>query len=263
MQARHTNRKQYFEEQSIVTEKYVIPYIKELMPIDASTRVLEIGCGEGGNIPPFLRAGCSVVGIDLNKKQIENARIFLQEMGSIENVELLCQDIYDVDSEKIGRFDLIIMRDVIEHIHNQERFMAELPRFLNEGGKIFFGFPPWRMPFGGHQQICASKLLSKLPYFHLLPKILYVSILKIFGEKPNIVDSLIEIKETGISIARFENIVHKNGYVFLKQTPYLINPNYEIKFGLKPTVQSKIVNNIPYFRDFLTTCYYCVIAHKS
>lgn len=259
MQERHKDRKKYFREQGLTTAKYVIPYIEEIIPVNSNIRVLEIGCGEGGNIVPFLNKGCEVIGVDLNQGQIENAKEFIADSNPNAKVQLLYQDIYEAEIEEIGRFDLIFMRDVIEHIHNQEKFMPFLKKFLKDDGKIFFGFPPWRMPFGGHQQICKNKLLSKMPFYHLLPMFLYKGVLRLFGETKKTIEDLVEIKETGISIRRFERIVENNTYKINKKTLYFINPNYEIKFGLKPRKLNKIVAGIPYFKDFFATCYYCVI----
>ena len=124
-------------------------------------------------------------------------------------VILICKDIYEVDPEKElgGKFDLIILKDVIEHIHNQDSLIARMKTFLNPGGSIFFGFPPWQMPFGGHQQMSSNKWLSKLPYYHLLPTPIYKLILKMGREPSKKIDAFLEIKETGISIERFERII--------------------------------------------------------
>jgi len=160
-------------------------------------------------------------------------------------------------------FDLIILRDVIEHIHNQEKFMNCLKKFLKPGGKVFFGFPPWQNPFGGHQQICKSKLLSKLPFFHLLPLPLYKGVLKIFGESTSTINDLAEIKETGISIERFERILKKENWVTDKKMFFFINPNYEVKFGLKPRASFGFISAIPVVRNFFTTACYYLVSKKQ
>ena len=46
----------------------------------------------------------------------------------------------------------------------------------------------------------------------------------------------------------------------IKKTFYLINPNYEIKFGLKPMKQFTLIRSMVFLRDFMTTCYYCIIS---
>ena len=133
-------------------------------------------------------------------------------------------------------------------------------KFMKDDGVIFFGFPPWQNPFGGHQQICHS-FLSKLPWIHLLPKFMYKGLAKAF-EKHKIVKALMSIRSTGISLDRFNRIVKKESYVVKRKTMYFINPNYETKFGLKPRVQWKLFSSIPYFRNFVVTAAYYVIGKK-
>ncbi|HLP05934.1 MAG TPA: class I SAM-dependent methyltransferase [Paludibacter sp.] len=259
MQERHSDREKYFKEQVLVTEKYVIPYIRESIQLNPGMTVAEVGCGEAGNLKPFVDMGCKVYGIDIAAHKIENARRFYENHPLKQNIHLVAADIYKVRPEDVDPLDLIIMRDAIEHIPNQELFLGNLKKFLKPDGKIFFAFPPWRMPFGGHHQVCASKVLSNLPYLHLLPESLYVGMLKLFGESDDRVNGLLEIRETRISIHRFHNILVKNRFSVVRQDYYLINPNYEIKFGFKVRKLPSILN-IPHLKDFFTTTCYCIVG---
>lgn len=261
MQDRHTNRKRYFKEQSMTVDKYVIPFISEVKPITPETTILEIGCGEGGNLVPFLEMGCNrIVGIDISEKKVNNAAAFFKEIPNGERIEFMCEDIYNSDPKELGQFDVLIMRDVIEHIYNQEKFMGFVKRFLKEDGVFFLGFPPWYNPFGGHQQMCKSKILSKTPYFHILPRPIYKAILKAFGEPERKINNLLATKDTGISIERFERILKTEGYRVPKKEYYFINPNYETKFGLQPRVSWGWIQAIPFFRNFVTTACYFVVG---
>src|SRR5690606_1488845 len=96
-------------------------------------------------------------------------------------------------------FDIIMMRDVIEHIPDQEDFMVFVKKFLKDDGIIFFGFPPWQMPFGGHQQISSVKWIRRAPYLHLLPMGIYTALLKKSGETEENINEFTDIKKTGIS----------------------------------------------------------------
>lgn len=258
MQERHINREKYFQEQGIVTEKYIIPYIKSVYPLTPDMVIAEIGCGEAGNLQPFLEMGCKVIGIDISVNKIENAEIFYANHRFKKNLTLIAEDIYNISPEKTDKLDLIIIRDVLEHIPDQDAFLSHIRNFLKPNGKMFFGFPPWRMPFGGHQQMCKNKFLSKIPYFHLFPKPLYVCILKLFGESEAKINGLLETRKTRISIQKFKKIVNNNNFKIDKEDFYLINPNYEIKFKLKIRKLPGILN-FSYIRDFFTTtCYYIV-----
>jgi len=258
----HADRKRYFDIQVLNSAQYIIPFIEANFPIRPNMRVLEIGCGEGGVLKPFLDKGCISVGVEFDQVRIEMGKQWLKQEIDEGRLSFVGKDIYETSVEELGgRFDIIILKDVIEHIHDQSKLLSRLKHFLTPKGIIFFGFPPWQMPFGGHQQLCQNSL-SKVPYFHLLPNPMYKGLLKLFKEPKHVVHDLLEIKETGISIERFEKIVAKNNYSIVSNIHYLINPIYEYKFNLKPKKQYRFVSKIPYVRDFLTTCVYYIIRSK-
>ena len=259
MHERHTDRELYFKEQAHTTRKHVIPFIETVMPVTPALSVLEIGCGEGGNLLPFLEAGCHrVTGIDISENKIENARRFYNSVTGGEMMEFIAADIYDCGSA--GKFDLIMMRDVIEHIHDQERFTSFVKSLLAPGGVLFIAFPPWCNPFGGHQQVCDSRVLSKMPWIHLLPRFLYRFILRTAGESPARIEGLMEIRDTGINLGRFYRIIKKEGFSLLKKSLWFINPNFEIKFGLRPRLLPGFFGRIPVVRNFLATTGYFIIS---
>jgi SAM-dependent methyltransferase len=260
MQERHKNKQQYFNEQGLTSEKFVVPFLSDLIGIGSETTVLEIGCGEAGNMKPFLDLGCRCTGIDISCSRIEQAKTFFADHPKRQNLDFICEDIYKVPASR--QFDVIIMRDVIEHIPDQEKFMAFVKAFLKPEGKFFLAFPPWQNPFGGHQQICKSRILSKLPWFHLFPRPVYKLILKIFGESEGTITGLFEIKDTGISIERFERILKREKYLTEKRVFWFINPNYQTKFGLKPRKQARLVTLVPWFRNFFTTAMYYVVSKQ-
>ncbi|HYV94166.1 MAG TPA: class I SAM-dependent methyltransferase [Chitinophagales bacterium] len=260
----HTDKERYFRMQHDNALKYVIPFIEKISPLKNDFHVLEIGCGEGGVLKAFLDRGCNGVGVELSESRTELAKKFLADYLTAGKVRLFAKDIYDPSFEQLFEyvFDLIVLKDVIEHIPDQENIIPQLKYYLKEGGKIFFGFPPWYMPFGGHQQICKSKFLASLPYYHLLPAPLYKMVLKIFGENEITIADLMDVKKTGISIERFEKIIRNSGLKVEKKNFYFINPIYSYKFGWKPRTQSKIISSIPYVRDFFTTAVFYLVSEK-
>lgn len=260
----HSDWQRYFNQQVDNSKEYVLPFIERVKKIEPGLRVMEIGCGEGGVLKPFFERGCEVTGVDLSPDRIENAKTFFKEEMTTGRINFIAKNIYDLDFEKeFGKyFDIIILKDSIEHIPEQEKLIGYLKKLLKLDGVIFFGFPPWYMPFGGHQQICKNRILSLMPYYHLLPKFLYRPILKLFGENEGIVQELMEIKDTGISIERFERIVLETGYKVVAKNHFLINPIYKYKFGLNARNQFGFIRSIPFLRNFLTTCVYYLIQEK-
>ncbi|MBR3766398.1 MAG: class I SAM-dependent methyltransferase, partial [Muribaculaceae bacterium] len=78
MQLRHSNRLQYFNELANTTREFYIDYLNNHFNISNKCKVLEIGCGEGGNLLPFAELGCEVMGIDISKTRIVQAQEFFE-----------------------------------------------------------------------------------------------------------------------------------------------------------------------------------------
>lgn len=253
MQQRHVKRETYFEEQVRTARKYYIPYINKHIGV-IPDKVLEVGCGEGGNLLPFAELGCDVTGVDMAISRIEQARSFFavrKRKGTF-----IPANIFQLE-ELHQLFPLIIVHDVIEHIEDKEQFLSDLRKFLTPDGVIFIGFPAWQMPFGGHQQIAHGRIVSHLPFIHLLPTFLYKIILRVFGEKKGTVAELLSIKRTGCTIEHFLSVVSRTSYKIINQQLFLVNPHYETKFGITPRKLNQRISRIPYLRNFLSTsCFY-------
>lgn len=253
MQERHTNRKCYFEEQARTSQRYYIPIIKNVIGY-LPTKVLEIGCGEGGNLLPFAELGCEVVGVDIAKSRIQQAQSFFADKN--QEAIFIASDIFQLRSLE-RTFPLILVHDVIEHIGHKAQFLSDLRNYLTSDGIIFIAFPAWLMPFGGHQQIARRKIVSHVPFIHLLPRFLYKWVLQACGEKDETIKKLLNIRHTRCTIELFRKIARQTGYQIVNEQLYFINPHYEVKFGLSPRKLNKVVSTIPYLRDFFSTsCFY-------
>jgi SAM-dependent methyltransferase len=254
----HTDSKRYFDIQYLNCKNSVIPFIEMYFPLKKGARVLEIGCAEAGVLKAFLERSCQCVGIELSPGRLARASENLAEFVASAQVELKASDIFKVHSaeELGGKFDVIVLKDVIEHIFDQKRLLVQLQTFLKPEGVIFLGFPPWQMPFGGHHQMHRNKFIANFPYIHLLPMPVYKWLI---GSESK---GLIEIKETGISIERFERIARESNYRVTGKQYFLINPIYQYKFNIKERKQNKIISSIPVLRNFLTTTVFYLIQNK-
>lgn len=86
MQNRHLDRYTYFCESAQTSQDFYISYLGRFIDITSSSKVLEIGCGEGGNLLPFAQKGCAVVGIDVCISRINEAIDFFREKTKQENL---------------------------------------------------------------------------------------------------------------------------------------------------------------------------------
>lgn len=263
MQKRHFNRRLYFKEQTSTSMKYYINYLSPFLCLTPDSRILEVGCGEGGNLVPFAQKGCYTCGIDMARCRIEQAKSFFKEMDL--SADFLDADFLTVASptNEEEKFDVILLHDVIEHVERKRELFGHLKLFLKKEGVVFVGFPAWRMPFGGHQQICKSHLCSHFPFVHLLPEFFYRGVLEIFSESSCAINELMSIRKCRMDICAFEGLIKRIGFTSLQSTFWLVNPHYEQKFGLKPRRLPSCISRLNYVREFLSTSCWYVLKIKE
>ncbi len=97
----------------------------------AESRVLEIGCGAGGILLPFKIAGADVLGVDLDDKYMDKGRSLGLELKRGSVFEILGND----------KFDLIILKDVLEHLVDVKRMIKILKNHLSDFGQIYVQVP--------------------------------------------------------------------------------------------------------------------------
>lgn len=260
----HSDKRRYFDIQVTVTLEEVIPFIRKHKNINKDTKVLEVGCGEAGVLKAFLLQGCTGVGVELADSRVLDAKLFLAEEIKEGRAAIVNENIYDsVRTNSMGRFDIIILKDVIEHIPDQPKFIETLHQLLQKDSVIFFAYPPWWMPFGGHQQIARSKYLRTWPWLHLLPKNLYQSILKCANEQPATISELMAVHATGINIETMHRILRKQHFVVIDEIYWFFNPIYKFKFGFRQRKVWSVLSKIPFLRNFYTTAHYIIFKSTS
>ena len=257
MQERHTDYERYFRESEESCKKYYLPYLKEHTTFDygESVKVLEVGCGLGGNLAPFAQLGCSVSGVDVDSLSIDWAKTLFPKYGL--DGTFACCDIHEYKDNNSYR--LVMLHDAIEHIPDKERLMIRLRELLDDDGILYLAFPAWCMPFGGHQQAARTRFVSRCPFIHLLPRGMFVWLLRKLGEPDFVIKDFLSVRDTRMPIQAFQKLCKDTGFEVVDRRLYFINPHYEAKFGLKPRVLWRVISGIPYIRDFFSTsCHYLV-----
>lgn len=104
----------------------------------ASGRALDLGCGTGYGCARLLQAGAEeVVGVDLDPRNVRYSRRRFARAGlrfQVEDAEAL--------PESLGRFDLIVASNVLEHLADVETALRGLARSLAPGGLLVAAVPP-------------------------------------------------------------------------------------------------------------------------
>jgi len=91
-------------------------------------RVLDLGCGEGATLF-HLGGPAGAVGVDLFPKKIAFAAQVLPQC------RFLAASVYELPFAR-GEFDHLLVRDLIHHLQEPERFIDECARVLAPGGSI-------------------------------------------------------------------------------------------------------------------------------
>lgn len=253
---RYSDRERYFLELAETSGRYYMDYLRRFKHFGIGSRVLEVGCGEGGNLLPFAQFGCEVLGVDISRGKMVNAIRFFKERKT--EGQFRCMDFLE-DEMPDGLFDIVIAKDIMEHIapEKKEQCLRRVRLLLRPDGIAFFGFPAWQMPFGGHQQTCRIWICAHLPWTHLLPERSYRSFLSRSGEDDRHIDELMEIRECRMSVELFERLCSVTGFQVLDRTLWLVNPHYRAKFGLIPLRLRLGLDRIPGLRNYLaTSCFY-------
>lgn len=255
MQQRHNDPLKYFDETVVSARRYYIPYLEQHgVVITPGMRVLDVGCGLGGVLAAFARLGCDVTGVDIHAPSIRRATEIYASRSLSGHFE--CADILQYGGG--GNFDLIILHDTFEHLHNKAAMLRRLGELTSASGVLYIGFPAWMMPFGGHQQMAKNKFLSHFAWSHLLPRGVFRAIYTAGGCGDAVAD-FFDIRDTKVTVEGFERLLRKEHFEVVDRTLWLINPNYETKFGMRPRKLSRIASAIPLLRDFMaTTCYYII-----
>ena len=119
-------------------------------PPTAAARVLELGCGMGGNLVPMAHSmpGASFVGCDLSGVHIRHAQETIRALD-LQNVKVEQRNLLDVGKET-GKFDYIICHGVFSWVpaNVQDKILSICRENLNENGVALVSYntyPGWHM----------------------------------------------------------------------------------------------------------------------
>ncbi len=100
-------------------------------------QALEIGPGSGVYLPELARLYQQVYASDIEMAYLENA---CQRLKHISNLNIRTDDITD-SQLPAGSFDFILCTEVIEHIEDSQRALAQMWRLLRPGGVLLLSTP--------------------------------------------------------------------------------------------------------------------------
>jgi len=133
-------------------ESYLQHYVELVLRYAPSTsKILDLGCGNGISARLLNQAGYDVVGTDISS-------LFLNEARNWENENLRYQvcDVMELPYED-DSFDVICSNELIEHLPDVETALNEMVRVVRKGGRIVLSGP----------NLC-SPLIPLIDWFRLM-----------------------------------------------------------------------------------------------
>ena len=112
-----------------------IDRLAELLRIGEDTRILEVGCGTGGNTCYLAnKYSCRVTGIDIAEHMVRQAQIGAEELSLTDRVAFKVGDAYDLDFPD-NSFDIVFTIFTSQFLDPSVAF-KEFSRVLDRGGRL-------------------------------------------------------------------------------------------------------------------------------
>ncbi|MPQ96718.1 methyltransferase domain-containing protein [Modestobacter sp. I12A-02628] len=126
----------------------------DLLDLGPGMTVLDLGCGEGRHAFEAYRRGASVIALDWGQAEVATTWAWLGAIGAageapagaragVVRGDLLALPVPDAS------VDRVIASEVLEHIPDDQRAMAEIERVLKPGGRVAVSVPRY-----GPERVC-------------------------------------------------------------------------------------------------------------
>jgi SAM-dependent methyltransferase len=223
----------------------LLPWLQRFNLWKPGVAVCEIGCAEGGVLAAFVERGTSyALGTDIQGALLTDISdpVWTSQGLDIEfsHHDVIYEDIPEAWRE---RFDVVLLRDVIEHLDDAQIALRNIQRLLKPGGVVVVTFPPYTSPFGGHQQLLGTKL-GAIPFIHLLPWSIFSSIIK-QGEPVN-QEELVRLHQIRLSAADVRRAAAAAQLRVVDERLFALRPVFRWKYELPiPSLEVSALRSLP------------------
>ncbi|HWG08545.1 MAG TPA: glycosyltransferase [Solirubrobacteraceae bacterium] len=104
-------------------------------------RVLDLGSGEGFGAAILAESAAAVVGVDVDERTVEHATL----NWSSPSVSFVTGSALDLSAFEDGSFDAVVAFEIVEHVSEQDRMLAEIDRLLARDGVLIISTPDRRI----------------------------------------------------------------------------------------------------------------------
>lgn len=245
----------YWSYQYELARTYLVPCLRAWGVWSEGVRVLDVGCGDGGASAALAQSGASVHGFDLDPRRVEGAMHTARERHIA--LDLGVADI--TDAATLARFggpyDLVLFRDVLEHIPDVDAALANSRARLADGGAIVVIYPPYWSAFGGHQQILhpPRKLgvrWAKLPFVHWLGLPTWRALARSAQGDDAQWPEIETIRRAQLTVGGLAARARTHGLEVAQARRYLLRPTFHLRYGT-PVVGAGPLGHLPGLRELV------------
>src|SRR5579875_182084 len=134
--------------------------IRRWVPLEGQA-ILDIGCGVGQYVNAFRRYSTRVYGIDIAPERVRKGA------ATLPNLLLASSDALPFAA---ASFDVVLLNEVIEHVRDDRRTLAEVARVLRPGGHAVIYAPNRLYPFETHGIYLGRRyVFGNIPLVNYLP----------------------------------------------------------------------------------------------
>jgi SAM-dependent methyltransferase len=124
--------------------KVCVGLLREHLSGTRPRRILDLGAGVGGFLDELASLGDEVCYTELRAELIRASRERGHERGLVASAEAL--------PFRTASFDLVCLFDVLEHVEDEARALAEIRRVLAPGGTLFLHVPAHQILFANNDR---------------------------------------------------------------------------------------------------------------
>lgn len=141
------------------SEQRRLDSLVRLLALRPGERVLDAGCGSGWLAWRCRSAGARVWALDLALLGVAQARARFPQVGQYQVGDLYALPFVDL------AFDAVVLSEVLEHLEEPERGLAEAGRVLRPGGRLLVSVP-YREVIVEHLCIHCNRLTPANAHLH-------------------------------------------------------------------------------------------------
>ncbi len=239
----------YWRYQRRLGEEYLIPFVQQAGYSIPGARVLDIGSAEGGILSAFAAEGAQTIGIEISISRLKHAVQFARQNHL--HCQFVAADLFFLPLQQTP-FDMILMLDVLEHLPDKEKALANITRMMTSDTLLLLTFPPFYSPFGGHQQMLNS-FWRFIPYFHTVPfplwRLIAITINK-WDANRCFLQEMENLRNHRLSINRMKKMAEQLGLQVIAEDYHFIRPTHKLRYGW-PVISARRLQRIPLIREVL------------